>query len=166
MAPGAKISTCAAPCFTCWAIFWGPPRQSPPPSSSWTTGWTPIDTLLSLLIVLLIVRSAWSLVRQSGHILLEGSPQDMDLEAVRHAIQERVDDVVDVHHLHAWSLTPEHPILTLHARLRPEGEDKAVLAAIKGVLADEFKIRHATVQLEHGPCPDGPDCAVDQTAGT
>ncbi len=131
-----------------------------------TTGWTPIDPLLSLLIVLLIVRSAWSLVRQSGHILLEGSPQDMDLEAVRHAIQERVDDVVDVHHLHAWSLTPEHPILTLHARLRPEGEDKAVLAAIKGVLADEFKIRHATVQLEHGPCPDGPDCAVAQTAGT
>lgn len=120
------------------------------------TGWTPIDPLLSALIGLLVLRAAWRLVREAGHILLEGAPPGIDVPALRADLAAHVAGVRDVHHVHAWSLTGERPLVTLHARLADGAEPERVTAAIKRRLGDRFGVDHSTVQTERGPCPDAP----------
>ena len=75
------------------------------------TGWRPIDPLLSILVALLVLRSAWTLVSQSGHILLEGTPPDIDVAALRAAVRESASEVEDVHHVHAWSLADDRRLV-------------------------------------------------------
>lgn len=116
------------------------------------TGWMPIDPLLSVLVAMLIVRSAWSLVRQSGHILMEGTPRDLQLTEVRSAICGDVPEVLDVHHLHAWLLNEDHPMVTLHARVREGADLDKVLKGISGVMEKRFGIDHSTIQLEYDQC--------------
>jgi cobalt-zinc-cadmium efflux system protein len=112
------------------------------------TGWMPIDPLLSVFVALLILRSAWILVRKSGHILLEGTPDWLDVGELRAALAAAIPEVQDVHHVHAWMLTSERPLLTMHARLRVGAEHDRVLKAIQEVLARDHGIDHATIQLE------------------
>jgi cobalt-zinc-cadmium efflux system protein len=119
-----------------------------------TTGWTPIDPLLSLLVAGLILRSAWMLVRQSGHILLEGTPSHLDIEEIKRELPAAVPAISDVHHVHAWSLTAERPLVTLHANVREGADHGRVLQAIKRHLSERFAVEHSTVQLEPGPCAD------------
>src|SRR3546814_10299 len=90
------------------------------------TGWMPIDPILSVLVALLIVRSAWVLVGESWHVLMEGAPEGFDAAVLRTTLTEAVPCVLDVHHVHAWSLTPERPLLTMHAPLAAE-ERKSVV---------------------------------------
>jgi len=118
------------------------------------TGWTPIDPLLSLLVAALILRSAWKLTRESGHILLEGSPLDPDGERLRREIPAALPAVHDVHHVHVWSLTPARHLVSLHAAVESGEDRQAVLVAIKALLVERYGIRHATIQLE-----DRDDCA-------
>jgi cobalt-zinc-cadmium efflux system protein len=118
------------------------------------TGWTPIDPLLSLLVAALILRSAWMLVRQSGHILLEGTPSHLDIDEIKRELPAAVPAVSDVHHVHAWSLTAERPLVTLHANVRQGADHGRVLQAIKTHLSERFAVEHSTVQLEPGPCAD------------
>ncbi len=111
------------------------------------TGWTPIDPLLSVLVALLILRSAWYLVKDSGHILLEGAPAHIDRRAIRADLVEHIKDLVLVDHIHAWSITPERPMLTLEAFVAPEASLEAVSKAIKVRLKSEFGIAHANVDI-------------------
>jgi cobalt-zinc-cadmium efflux system protein len=120
----------------------------------WLTGWLYADPLLALVIVVILGRGAWRLVRDSTHILLEGVPEHIDLQEIRDALAARVTGVQDVHHLHAWALTAEKPLLTLHATVDEDAEISSVVARIKSVLAEDFGIDHSTIQVEHGPCPD------------
>jgi cobalt-zinc-cadmium efflux system protein len=120
----------------------------------WLTGWLYADPLLALVIVVILGRGAWRLVRDSTHILLEGVPEHLDLQEIRDALAARVAGVREVHHLHAWALTAEKPLLTLHATVEQDAEIGAVVARIKAVLAEDFGIDHSTIQVEHGPCPD------------
>lgn len=112
------------------------------------TGWTPIDPLISIVVAALVMRSAWYLIKQSGHILLEGKPEHIDIAEVRQALRNDVVGLVDVHHVHAWSLNEERPLLTLHANIREGADPQGVLDAIKRLLHDRFGIDHSTVQLE------------------
>ncbi|WP_029009247.1 cation diffusion facilitator family transporter [Azospirillum halopraeferens] len=118
------------------------------------TGWTPIDPLLSVVVALLVLRSALSLVRESAHILLEGTPPGIDAARVGAAVRA-VPGVVDVHHVHAWALTGERPLMTLHAVVEDAADSDTVLAAVSGVLRDRFGVVHATIQIERGACPHG-----------
>lgn len=118
------------------------------------TGWTPIDPLLSILVGLLVLRSAWLVLRESSHIMLEGTPADIDPAALRQALLEAVPDLEDIHHIHAWSLTPDRPLLTLHAMVAAEADQQAALVQIKQVLAERFGIEHSTVQVEREACGD------------
>lgn len=123
------------------------------------TGWTPIDPILSVGVALLILINAWSLIRQSAHILLEGAPEGFDEAEVRRCLL-RIAGVADVHHVHAWSLTSGEPLVTLHLRLADGVEAAAVLAEAKAELAARFRMPHSVVQLESGDCPDAGDrCA-------
>ena len=116
------------------------------------TGWTPIDPLLSVLVACIILRSAWFLVRESGHILLEGAPDHLDVDQIRADLVAAVPGVEDVHHLHAWSLTPDRPMLTLHARIADLGDSERITQAIGARLRERFGVDHVTVQIEraHG----------------
>lgn len=117
------------------------------------TGWTPIDPILSVLVSVLILRSAAAITRESAHILLEAAPEGIDAADVGAAVRG-VPDVVDIHHFHAWSLTSDRRLATLHAVVADDADDENVLGAIAALLRERFGIDHATVQLERGKCPD------------
>ncbi|MGD2074255.1 MAG: cation diffusion facilitator family transporter [Gammaproteobacteria bacterium] len=118
------------------------------------TGWTPIDPLLSVLVALLILNSAIRVVRQALHILLEGTPEDFDRLALEQALVESVPSIAGIHHVHVWSLSPEHPLLTMHVDVNDLGDYNRTLQEIRRVLSEDFSIHHATVQIEPGPCID------------
>lgn len=118
------------------------------------TGWLPIDPLLSLFVALVILRSAWRLLRKSAHILLEGAPDWFDVAEMRRKLTAAVPEVADIHHVHAWSLTAERPLLTLHAMVTDGADHGRVLDRIKEFLQHEYDVDHSTVQIESGACPD------------
>jgi cobalt-zinc-cadmium efflux system protein len=119
------------------------------------TGWMPIDPLLSVLVALLVLRSAWYVVRRSAHILLEGAPDWLDVEALRRDLAAAVPEVEDIHHVHAWMLTDEKPLMTLHATVKPGTDNHAALLAIQGFLERHYGVGHATIQIEHEACTEG-----------
>lgn len=121
-----------------------------------TTGWMPIDPLLSMLVAVIILRSAWRVVGESGHILLEGAPPGFDVEAVRQDLCRAISYVVDIHHVHAWSICQERPMVTLHADIEPGTDSIVAIREIKQMLAEHFEIAHATVEVEYGDCVDEP----------
>ena len=118
------------------------------------TGWSPIDPILSVLVALLLFRSAFGLVRDAGHVLLEGTPAGIDRDAVVRDLVASVEHVCDVHHMHVWSLDGSRNMATLHARLDPGADAPAAVAAIKRRLAETHGIGHATVEPEYECCAD------------
>jgi len=118
------------------------------------TGWMPIDPLLSILVALLILRSAWHVVSKAGHILLEGTPEDLDAVHIRQVLKQEITEVDDVHHIHIWSLTPNYPLLTMHVNVKQGSDYELALQRIKQVLVTRFQIHHSTVQLEREHCTD------------
>ena len=121
-------------------------------------GWLGADPLLSLGVSVLILRSGWSMVRDSAHVLLEGTPPGFDARAVARDLNT-LPGVHDVHHVHAWSLTGETPLVTLHAELDASADRRQTLGALMERLRQRFGIEHATVQIEEGGCiaPAGED---------
>src|SRR5690606_9586213 len=92
-----------------------------------TTGWLAADPLISVLVALLILRSAWKVVKDAGHILLEGAPAGIVAADIEADLAENVAEIDDVHHVHAWSITQERPMVTLHARLCGDGSADAAV---------------------------------------
>lgn len=128
------------------------------------TGWTTADPLLSILVVALILRSAWYVVKESGRILLEAAPRGLDTRAVARDLAG-LEGVEDVHHLHAWSITEKRRMMTLHARIAPGAEAGAATAAIKARLKERHGVEHATVEIEHDEsCADVRGAAPGQAA--
>ncbi|MDF4004266.1 cation diffusion facilitator family transporter [Luteibacter sahnii] len=117
-------------------------------------GWGWADPLLSILVSLLILRSAWSLLRRSGHILLEGTPDGVDLAEIQGALAAADPDVTGVHHLHVWQVTAGSRMATLHAELRPGADQARVLRVLKSLLSERWKVGHATIQFDPDACPD------------
>lgn len=118
------------------------------------TGWMPIDPLLSVLVALIILRSAWKVASEAGHILLEGAPHEIDARKIGPDLVANVPGVNDVHHLHVWSITQERQMVTLHAVTRRGIDPTKVIGGIKSRLKERFGLDHATVEIEHGRCAD------------
>lgn len=116
-------------------------------------GWHAMDPLLSLAVSVLIFRSGWALTHEASHVLLEGTPAGFDCEAVKRELIA-VPGVTGIHHLHAWSLTGDAPIVTLHAALADEARRQQVLSEILARLRERFGVTHATVQIEDSTCAD------------
>ena len=119
------------------------------------TGWTPIDPLLSVAVAMLILRSAWVLVKRSAHVLLEGAPEWLDLDTMQERIISKVPTVIGIHHVHVWGLTPQDLMLTMHVRLQgaPSNPTECI-RHIKEVLKAEYGIGHTTVEIETEDCAD------------
>jgi cobalt-zinc-cadmium efflux system protein len=120
-----------------------------------STGWMPIDPILSVVVAMLILRSAWKLVRRSAHILLEGTPEWLDVADIQAKIISTVPDVSGIHHVHVWCQTPQNLMLTMHVVLDESVADvTAVVRSVKQVLQAEFGINHSTIEVETGDCAD------------
>ncbi len=111
-----------------------------------STGWTPADPLLSVLVAALILRSAVAVLRDSGRILLEGTPPGIDAREIARALTAAVPGVTDIRHLHAWAISEDRPMLTLEAVLAEGTDPDRARDAIKAHLAAEHGIDHATVE--------------------
>ncbi|RNL83510.1 cation diffusion facilitator family transporter [Halostreptopolyspora alba] len=115
----------------------------------WITGWERTDSVISLAIAAIVVPRAWNLLREAVHVLLEATPRDMDLDEVR-AHLLRQPGVVDVHDLHAWTITSGVPVMSAHVVV---SEDHLVdagrmLDELRACLAGHFDVEHSTLQLE------------------
>lgn len=120
-----------------------------------SSGWMPIDPILSVLVAMLILRSAWQLVRRSAHILLEGAPEWLDVSDMQSKIVLKVPEVDSIHHVHVWGLTPQDLMLTMHVVFRECPDDTTPLVRnVKKVLENDFGISHSTIEAESGDCAD------------
>jgi len=117
-------------------------------------GWLWADPVLSLLVSVLLLGSAWRLLRRSAHILLEGVPEGLDTAAVEAALRDADDAICDIHHLHVWQLASGSRMATVHAALRDPADSGRALKAIHAMLRERFGIRHVTVQIDAGECLD------------
>ena len=112
------------------------------------TGWEAADPIISILISLLIVASAWSILRDSVDVLLEAVPRGLDAEKIGMAMAS-VPEVEQVHDLHVWEITSGFPSLSAHVLVGKDSDCHAARAEIEAVLHDEFQIDHVTLQVEH-----------------
>jgi cobalt-zinc-cadmium efflux system protein len=117
------------------------------------TGWLQIDPVLSILIGVGIVWSAWSIIKDSLNILLEGLPKGLKLSDVLHEV-ETVAGVINVHDLHIWSLGSEDHALSCHVLIEdmPPSASESIRVCINRLLHDRFSIHHSTIQFEHVKC--------------
>ncbi|HLO77634.1 MAG TPA: cation diffusion facilitator family transporter [Magnetospirillum sp.] len=122
------------------------------------TGWTPIDPILSVLVAGLVLKSAWMLLSRSWHVLMEGAPLDTDVDELKAALTQAVAGVADIHHVHLWMLTPDQPLITLHATITPAADHDGVLHGLQAALAARFGLAHATIQVERAYCPNPASC--------
>ncbi|HUV47626.1 MAG TPA: cation diffusion facilitator family transporter [Actinomycetes bacterium] len=115
------------------------------------TGWLRADAVGSILVALLILPRAWLLVRDAVDVLLEASPKNVDLDAVRRHILD-TPGVVGTHDLHVWTITSGMPVLASHVvvddAVIAEGRSGHVLDDLTACLADHFAVEHCTFQIE------------------
>lgn len=119
----------------------------------WATNWYYADPLISACIGLFIFPRTWVLLKEAVGVLLEGTPADVNLAALREAIG-KVQGVAGVHDLHAWSLTSGVNALSVHAVLDDGAKHDEVLAAVRECVTHNFKIAHATIQVESKGCAE------------
>ena len=120
-----------------------------------TTGWRYADPLVALAIAVLIVGSAWSVVRDSVRVLLEATPRGIDADAVGRALAGHAG-VHEVHDLHIWTITSGFPALSAHVLVDPGADCHAVRRELEGVLAERFSLTHTTLQVEHAGSASSP----------
>jgi cobalt-zinc-cadmium efflux system protein len=121
-------------------------------------GWTIADPLLSLFVSALILRSAWTLTRESADVLLECVPAGFDVTRVELELVGHVPGLTGIHHVHVWSMTGERPTVTLHANLAPGTRHTEAIAAIHARLGERLHVEHTTVQIEEDGCCDIAAC--------
>lgn len=118
------------------------------------TGWMKIDPILSIFLAAMILPSAWSLVKKATHILMEGTPDSFNVEALKKDLVSHIPGLKDIHHVHVWLLTAERPLLSMHATVGDIKKSEKILLGIKKRLIDEHGINHSTVQIETKACAD------------
>lgn len=119
----------------------------------WGTGWNWVDPVVAIAIGLWVLPRTWILLRDTTHILLQGVPRGIDLDAVRAAMRAQ-PGVADVHDLHIWSVAGDDASLTAHVVVADGGDVDAVRVALTAMLEARFEIHHATIQPETAPCAD------------
>jgi len=130
------------------------------------TGWTILDPLISLLVVVAIAKGAWPLFKESLEVLLESTPPKISASHVAATI-EAIPGVKNVHDLHIWAVEPRLIMLTCHILV--DGDDSALtndlLHAIRAQVSADFGIKHMTIQMETTCChPDEIHCDLTTLA--
>jgi cobalt-zinc-cadmium efflux system protein len=113
-----------------------------------TTGWLQADPIVSILIGLLVLASAWTILRDSTEILLESTPRGMDATEIGRRLAG-APGVVEVHDLHVWTITSGFTALSAHVLVRPGEDCHGRRCELERLLHDEFGIEHTTLQVDH-----------------
>jgi cobalt-zinc-cadmium efflux system protein len=113
-----------------------------------TTGWVEADAVVSIFIALLVLASAWSVLRDSTAILLESAPRGLDADVLGRRLAG-APGVVEVHDLHVWTITSGFTALSAHVLVRPGDDCHARRRELESLLRDEFGIGHTTLQVDH-----------------
>lgn len=117
----------------------------------WNILW--VDPLLSVFVSILILRSAYYIIKESSHILLEGKPEQMDTEEIRDDLL-RLTGIEDVHHMHLWSISEREPLMTFHAVIEDGYDGDAMIDIMLDLLKQKHGVSHATIQVEFAHCED------------
>lgn len=120
------------------------------------TGWSVLDPLVSLVIVVVILLGTWGLLKDSVSLAMDAAPRGVDVVQVRAAFLA-LPGVRAVHDLHVWGLSTTQTALTAHV-VHDRGDPKALLQEAQTLARSRFKIGHTTLQLETDVMPDCPDC--------
>ncbi|NMM25458.1 MAG: cation transporter [Phycicoccus sp.] len=116
-------------------------------------GWTRADSVASIATAVLVLWTGWGLLRESTHVLMEGTPRGLDPEAVIAAMAD-VEGVVGVHHLHLWNLASDVPAASAHIVLSGQPtlrQAQRTADDVRATLAEEFALTNITLELEEGP---------------
>jgi cobalt-zinc-cadmium efflux system protein len=114
------------------------------------TGFERADAIATLLVVALMLKAGFGLLRDSGRIFLEAAPADVDPDALGDRLVAR-PDVVEVHDLHVWQITSGQAALSAHVLVEPGGDCHAVRRDLEEVLRHDYRITHTTLQVDHAP---------------
>jgi cobalt-zinc-cadmium efflux system protein len=116
-----------------------------------STGWMPIDPILSVLVALIILVGGVRVVRSTAHILIEGVPPGLSLDAIKSHLETNLTDAIRVDHIHAWALNETKALVTLDVEARPGACVESLRQAVKAQLSEEFGIDHVTVEIQSTP---------------
>jgi cobalt-zinc-cadmium efflux system protein len=119
------------------------------------TGFSRADGIAALLVAALMLRAAYRLLRESGRVLLEAAPRELDPQEIGRALAAQ-RHVVEVHDLHVWEVTSGFPSLSAHVLVRPGCDFHRHREELEEVLRERFGIEHTTLQLEHAQADGGP----------
>jgi cobalt-zinc-cadmium efflux system protein len=108
------------------------------------------DPIASLFVAALMLRSAYSLLRDSGRVFLEASPKGLDPQAIGRTLAGQAG-VVEVHDLHLWEVTSDFPSLSAHVTVESEADCHRIRLSLADLLEREYGIHHSTLQVEHQP---------------
>lgn len=119
-------------------------------------GWTWLDPLLTLAVSLYVLRESWPLLKTSIHILMQGSPEGVQIDPLIEAVESH-PEVVDMHHVHLWTTDGTEVFLEAHVTLCEEARSRTdeLLAILSGRIRQDFGIGHVTLQFEFARCVGG-----------
>lgn len=127
------------------------------------TGWTPIDPILSVVVSLLVLRSAWKLAAKSLHILLEGTPDGANPNDIEQHLKDHVPGIARVSHIHVWSITSGRTLATMSVKPARGANPRTVILAVEEELRNCFDIEHPTVAVDWSDTGDA--CSLSPEAG-
>lgn len=110
-------------------------------------GWYVADPLISMLVAVLILRSAWGVLSHSVHVLMEGTPHGIERQDIIESLR-RISGVEDVHDVHCWTITSGMNAFSCHLLIRDDADSQDVLQQAIGIMSGRFGIDHATIQVE------------------
>ena len=128
------------------------------------TGWTLIDPILSVFVAFLLLIGSVPIIRRSAHILLQGTPSGIDLQAIADGLVQKLDSVQAVHHMHAWTLSGDDKMITLHVVPKDLSHAIEVIPDVRKMLSETYGIDHATIEVDVDPIGCDMDQGTDQIA--
>lgn len=112
------------------------------------TGWREADPIIGALIGVLVLASAWPVLRDSTRVLLEQAPEGIDVAELGRALKD-ADGVVDVHDLHVWTITSGFPALAVHVLVGEDRDCHQARRELEELLSHQFEVEHTTIQMDH-----------------
>lgn len=116
--------------------------------------WYIADPIISVVVAILILKSAWGVLTHSIHILMEGTPITIDQKEVKATLEE-IEGVIDVHDLHIWTITSGIDSLTCHILIKDDHDSQEILQQSIDKIREKFKIEHTTIQIEKSSIEHG-----------
>lgn len=109
--------------------------------------WYVADPIISVVVALLILKGAWGIIKQTIHILMEGTPITINQQEVKQTL-EAIEGVINVHDLHVWTITSGLDSLTCHLLIEDNQDEQRILQQAIQQIEKQFKIMHTTIQIE------------------